>query len=240
MIAPAPSATYLTKTEIILEALRQRVMTGAYAPGQRLILRAIADEFACSDIPVREAMRSLASERLVTITPHEGARVAGLDSRELIEATQTRGLIEPTATVLAAMHITEETMKALALMIETMAAIAARDDAEAYGKLNRQFHRAILAHCPNRTMVQLIEDLWSRAERGLAVHRLFDAHLAKSMEHHLEIVRCIREQDLSGLRRISERHCAHGLAAVRKLCEDSSQASPVSMKRRRSSPDMPT
>lgn len=220
MTQPIAITAYLTKTEIILDVLRQRVMSGVYVPGQRLVLRTIANEFSCSDIPVREAMRSLAAEQLVTIAPHEGARVTHFDSRELVEQTQARSLLEPEANVLAAPHMSEEDFASMDNLLSQMTAIVDEGAEGDYGRLNREFHRVILGRCPNRTIVQLIEDLWGKAERGRAVHRVFDGHLGKSLSQHKEIVRAMKAGDLVGLRKVSERHCAHGLEAVRRLCEE--------------------
>lgn len=220
-------SAYATKTEIIQETLRQRILSGTLAPGQRLVLRALGEEFACSDIPVREAMRTLAAERLVTITPHEGARVTSYDAGELVHLTQTRSLLEPEATVLGGANITAEAMEQLKALLVQMHAIADGKSSADYGRLNREFHRAILNHCPNRVLASLIEDLWGRAERGRAVHRLLDGHLRTSIEQHEEIVRCISAGDLDALRTVSERHCAHGLAAVRRLSAEDMPARPV-------------
>jgi DNA-binding GntR family transcriptional regulator len=210
---------YRTKTQIIVDAVRGRIMSGESVPGERLIIRAIADQFACSDIPVREALRTLESEGLVTIVPHGGARVSELNGEELLELTEARSLLEPEATVQAAARMGPAEV---ALLREIAARMRSADAAAAadYGRLNREFHRAILVHCPNRMLHVLIEDLWDRAERGRAVHRLFEGHRGTSLEHHDEIVRCIAARDLGRLRAASLAHSAHGLAAIRRLIED--------------------
>jgi DNA-binding GntR family transcriptional regulator len=217
MASTSSLSAYRTKTDIILDALRQRVMSGELAPGQRLVLRAIADEFSCSDIPVREAMRALAAEGMVSIAPHEGARVTALQAGELIELTETRALLEPAATVSAGAVIEPAAIERLVAMVKAMRAVADGISNADYGRLNRKFHRTILAACPNRTLVQLIEDLWSKAERGRVVHRIFDGHMEVSMQHHEEILRCLKARDLVALRVIAEAHSAHGLAAVKRL-----------------------
>jgi DNA-binding GntR family transcriptional regulator len=217
-LAAVPS--YRTKTDIVLETLRTRIISGELVPGARLILREIGEEFACSDIPVREAMRALASEGLVAIVPHGGARVTELQADELIDLTETRSLLEPRATVSAGMAMPDAAVDALGQILEAMRAVAAGTSSEDYSRLNREFHRAILAHCPNRRLAALIDDLWGKAERGRLVHRIFRGHVTASMAQHEEIVAAIRARDEARLSAIADLHSAHGFAAVRRLAED--------------------
>lgn len=217
-LAAVPS--YRTKTDIVLETLRSRIISGELVPGARLILREIGEEFACSDIPVREAMRALASEGLVAIVPHGGARVTELQADELMELTETRSLLEPRATVLAGMAMPAAAVEVLLGILASMQAVAAGTSDEDYSRLNREFHRAILAHCPNRRLAVLIEDLWGKAERGRLVHRIFRGHVDASLAQHAEIVAAIQARDADRLAKIAELHSAHGFAAVRRLAED--------------------
>src|SRR4051794_23405426 len=90
--------SHTTKTEMIFQDLHSRINSGAYSAGKRLILRELAEEFGCSQIPVREAVNSLASLGLVVIVPHEGAHVAEVRLTELIEITEIRLILEREAT----------------------------------------------------------------------------------------------------------------------------------------------
>lgn len=220
----APLADYRTKTQIIVDTVRAQITSGEWAPGERLVIRTLAQGFDCSDIPVREALRTLASEGLVVIVPHGGARVSELDGRELVELTEARALIEPAATVAAAQAMPEGAVAVLRAMLDTMRRAKDELDDADYGRLNREFHHEILRHCPNRTLVGLIEDLWDRAERGRAVFRFFEGHKGTSLAQHEEIVRRIELQDFDGLKRVSERHSAHALAAIRRLVDDAQKS----------------
>ena len=211
-------ADYRTKTQIILDEVRARIVSGVLAPGERLIIRAVAEDFACSDIPVREALRTLESEGLVRIIPHGGARVTEFDGEELLELTEARALLEPEATVRAAKSMQLADVERLRGILDRMRSpdVSGAD----YGRLNREFHQAILAHCPNRIIVGLIEDLWARAERGRAVHRLFEGHRGTSTEHHEKIVGAITDRDFETLRAVCVAHAAHGVGAIRRLVDE--------------------
>lgn len=217
-------ADYRTKTQILLDEMRARIISGELAPGKRLVIRALANEFECSDIPVREALRTLASEGLVTIVPHGGACVSKLDGRELIELTEARALLEPEATVAAARVMPASARQELRHLLEKMRGAASGGSYGDYGRLNREFHEAILKHCPNQMLSQLIEDLRGRAERGRAVHGVFDGHVDTSMAQHEEMVRCIIQGDEQALRVVCVAHAAHGLDAVHRLVEADTKA----------------
>jgi DNA-binding GntR family transcriptional regulator len=215
---------FRTKAEVIVDALRARIMSGELLPKQRLVIRGLANDFSCSDIPVREALRTLSSEGLVTNVPHGGACVSALEGNELLELTETRSLLEPEATVAASRNMTTETLQRLRDLLGHLRNAADIGSALEYGRLNREFHRTILARCPNETLATLINSLWDRAERGRAVHGVFHGHVETSMAQHEQIIHQIAEHDEAALRAVCVEHSAHGLAAVRRFVEMDRQA----------------
>ena len=174
---------------------------------------------------MREALRTLASKGLVTNVPHGGACVSALEGDESIELMETRSLLEPEATVATVRMIAAETVRNLWVLLERLLTAADGSSSVEYGRLNREFHRTILAHCPNGTLAKLIDSLWDRAERGRAVCRMFDGHVETSMAQHEQIVRCIAERNEAALRAIFVEHFAHVLAAVHRFVEMDRRAS---------------
>ncbi len=215
---------FKTKTEVIVEALRARIISGDLFPKQRLVIRGLANEFSCSDIPVREALRTLSSEGLVTNVPHGGSCVSALEGNELLELTETRSLLEPEATVAASRRMTPNSLRQLRDLLERLRDAADSGSGLEYGRLNREFHQTILAHCPNEILANTINSLWDRAERGRAVHGVFHGHVETSMVQHKQIVRHIVEHDEAALRAVCLEHSAHGLDAVRRFVEMDRQA----------------
>jgi DNA-binding GntR family transcriptional regulator len=232
-MADVRKAEFRTKSQIVFDELKRRIVAGVLSPGTRLLLRPIALEFECSEIPVREAFRSLEASGLVQLVPHGGARVSELCVDDLVELTEIRAMLEPAATVAGAARIDENGLRELEGMIERMAGLADDNDAEAYGRLNRRFHSTIIRHCPNRKLVGLVNDLWDRAERALLVYRKGPEFLCESLKQHAEMVRLIRTGDLDGLRDLSRAHSQFGLEAVRGLAAwDEAPARAVSGGRR--------
>jgi DNA-binding GntR family transcriptional regulator len=205
---------------VILEELRDRISAGALAPGERLLLKPISEEFGCSEIPVREALRALQSEGLINVIPHAGAFVSAPNIDELIELTEIRGILEPEATVAAAPYIGAELMTELRQMLAEMSRLVQQNASEEYGRLNRRFHGVILNKAPNQKLVALVKDLWGQADRARLVYRKGPGFLVESVRQHTQIVDAIAEQDLATLRRLVAAHSQYGLDAVRSLAAE--------------------
>ena len=103
--------TTQTQTENSYARLREKLVAGGLAPGQRLVNRSLADEFEVSVIPLREAINRLASEGLVNQIPGTGAFVHSPDGRELQELLIFRESIESAAAE-AARHISDRELDA--------------------------------------------------------------------------------------------------------------------------------
>ena len=211
---------YRTRAQVILEELRDRISTGTLAPGDRLLLKPISEEFGCSEIPVREALRSLQAQGLITVIPHTGAFVSAPNIDELVELTEVRSILEPEATVAAAPHIDAHMISLLRQMLDEMQKLIERNAAEEYGRLNRRFHTSIVNKAPNQKLVSLVKDLWGQADRGRLVYKKGPSFLDESMRQHTEIVDAIEEKDLTRLRQIAAAHSQYGLNAVRSLAAE--------------------
>jgi DNA-binding GntR family transcriptional regulator len=210
-----------TKPQIVSDELRSRIIDGRLAPGQRIVLRQIASELGCSEIPIREALTSLASQGLIRLVPHGGTYVSDVDGQALLELSELRLLLEPAATCQAAAVMPVSALPKLFEMVEYMGNLAKQNDAAAYGLQNREFHETILAHCPNRRLAILITQTRDQAERGRAVYRL-PAHMDQSSEQHRQIVELIASRDIDKLHLVCVEHCRHVLVGMQSLLASAS------------------
>src|ERR1700716_301190 len=92
----------VTKQERLYRAIRERILSGAYGPGYRVVIDALAEEFEVSALPVREAIRRLEAEGLVVYRPNAGAQVAPADPGAFLEELTVLAVLEGYATSLAA------------------------------------------------------------------------------------------------------------------------------------------
>jgi DNA-binding GntR family transcriptional regulator len=216
---------YRTRAQVILESLRDRISSGILPTGERLLLRTLSEEFGCSEIPVREALRTLQAEGFINVIPHIGSFVSAPNISELVELTEIRSILEPEATVRAAPHVDAQTLSRLRDLLAQMRKLAQAGASEECGRVNRRFHVCILERSPNQKMISLLKDLWGQADRARLVYRKGPEFLAESMRQHALIVDAIAQKDLSGLRQLVTDHCQYGLNAVRSLAAEAAAGS---------------
>jgi DNA-binding GntR family transcriptional regulator len=156
----------LLKSEAIAKALRDRILSGELIEGVRLAQDSIAEEFGTSHIPVREALRLLASEGLVEVRPQRGAVVSTLDTQLVGELLEIRGLLEVQAMRWALVHLTDrDVSQAEAILSES----EATDDIELWLSSNWRFHQMIYRLSGRETLMTMLNLLNHRIERVIRV-----------------------------------------------------------------------
>lgn len=151
----------VSKSERVYRTLRERILDGQYTSGYRLVLDQIARELEVSPVPVREAVRRLEAEGLVTFTRNVGAQVRGVDVGQYTDAMQTLAWLEGAATRLAAPHLDADTLRrARSLNDDMRALIGDGFDPVRFTALNEQFHRMLCHACPNQHLTGLLRREW--------------------------------------------------------------------------------
>lgn len=159
----AAGARALSKSEAVYRQLRERILTGRYSAGYRLVLDQLAREFTVSPVPVREAIRRLEAEGLVTFTPNVGAEVTGIDTADYTDTMQVLAFLEGAATALAAPHLNNTRLAEATALNERMRTLRGADfNPVQFTELNEQFHRLLCTPCPNRHLLDLLDREWHR------------------------------------------------------------------------------
>ena len=185
-------ATHVSKHELAYSAVRQRIISGDYAPGARLVIPTLARELGVSALPIREALRRLEAEGLVQFDHNVGARV-GMGSMEDWEsAMHVLSLLEGYATALSAEHLGEADFAELHKINQALGDALERSDLAAAKDLNRQFHVRIYDACPNDYLMSLVRLGWDRLDslRGWDVYHLLmrGPHLVHEHAQLLEML----------------------------------------------------
>src|SRR4051812_30289195 len=136
-VQPSPRAT---KQQRVYETIRERILTGAYSPGFRVVIDALAAELGVSALPVREAIRRLQAEGLIVYRPNAGAQVAPAEPGLFAEELSVLALREGYATALAAPLLEEADLARLRETTALMASAMERMDPLAFGRHNHEFH----------------------------------------------------------------------------------------------------
>ncbi|GAA3897121.1 GntR family transcriptional regulator [Microbacterium invictum] len=173
--------------------IRDRIQGHAYSPGYRLVLGSIADELGMSVVPVREAIRRLEAEGLVTFERNVGARVSVVDEDQYVFTMQTLSLVEGYATSLAAPVLTAADLDHAAQINDRMDRMIEHFDAHAFTQLNQQFHQVLYAPCPNPHILELVDRSWSRLSglRDTSFAQIPDRP-RHSVQEHAQILELIR------------------------------------------------
>lgn len=189
---PSTRTTGVTKQERVYEAIRERILSGAYGPGYRVVIDALAEEFAVSALPVREAIRRLEAEGLVIYRPNAGAQVAPAEPGVFDEEMTVLAVLEGYATALAAPELTDADIGQLREINATMVSAMEQLDSLRFGRLNQEFHGTIHNRCPNATLVGMLRDVARRLD---AIRRTVFVQIpyrgAESVSEHNELIELI-------------------------------------------------
>jgi DNA-binding GntR family transcriptional regulator len=182
----------ITKQERVYRAIRERILNGEYAPGDRVVVDALADEFKFSALPVREAIFRLGAEGLVVHRPNAGAHVAPADPELYAQDLIVFALLEGYATADAAPFLSDEEVEQLREINRRMATAVDCLDRLSFVNLNQEFHDTIYKRCTNSVIVDLLRVTTKRLE---AIRRNVFLHIpyrgAASVVEHNELIELI-------------------------------------------------
>ncbi|APT83925.1 GntR family transcriptional regulator [Corynebacterium aquilae] len=159
---PSTNLTGYSKTQLAYQLVKEKITSGEFAPGHRIVLAPLAEMLNTSVVPVREALRQLEAEGLIEHERNVGARVAMVDRSDYLDCMFTIGVLEGAATAAAAPHLSADDLAHAAAINADMGKLLDNFDAAAFTDLNYRFHRALFNKCPNRRLVDLVESDWER------------------------------------------------------------------------------
>lgn len=214
--SPATPIQRQTIASMTVVALRERILRGDYPEGEPLRQDALADELGVSRIPVREALRQLEAEGLVTFNPHRGAVVSSLSLDEIAELFELRAEIECDLLSRAIPKTTQEQLDRATEVLDEFESALAAGEATRWGPLNWHFHAALYAPANRNFTMGVLQKLHHHSDRYFRMH-LFLAHGGtRANDEHRAIAAAVREKNVEVA---SELMRAHILGAGRSLCE---------------------
>ena len=187
---------YLPLRDVVFNTLRQAILKGELAPGERLMEIQLAQKLGVSRTPIREAIRKLELEGLVLMIPRRGAEVARISEKSLKDVLEVRRSLEELAIELACQRMTEEDMQALEEAQKAFKAALAAADVKV--------HEVIYGSTHNKRLVQILNNLREQMYR-------FRLEYIKD-EDKRQILQLEHEKILAALRL---RHMAEAKAVAR-------------------------
>lgn len=201
--------------EDVAERLRAQIFAHELAPGSWLDEQSLAQQFGISRTPMREAIKVLASEGLVTTKMNRGAYVTEVDRRDLEQIFTVLSLLEGEAAKETASKATEEELNLLDNLHHRLEKTAADRDVEQFFEINVKFHELIQDIASNTWMNGVIADLRKvlKLQRRDSLTRT--GRLQSSLLEHREILQAILKRDPTAAEAAMRKHLAQGLEAAK-------------------------
>jgi len=201
--------------EDVADRLREQIFSKLLAPGSWLDEQSLALQFGISRTPMREAIKALASEGLVTMKMRRGAYVTEVNRGDLEQIYTVLSLLESQAARESALKATEDELNLLDHLHHRLEKAAADRDMEQFFDINGKFHELIQEIAGNRWMNGVITDL----RKVLKLHRkdslTSTGRLQSSLLEHREILQAILRRDESAAEAAMQKHFARSLEAIR-------------------------
>src|ERR1700761_6129989 len=185
-----------TVQERVYGVLRDRLMRGGFAPGQKLKIAELAGALGTSAMPVREALNRLTAERAIESMPNRSMRVPALSRESLRDLMEARFAIEGLAVARAASNMDAPTLETLHNLITAQSEKDAEHISEASAEQNRAFHFAIYRQSGSAVLLPIIESLWLQFGpylRGAAER--FDGAGGRGTNFHVEMLEALSRND---------------------------------------------
>jgi DNA-binding GntR family transcriptional regulator len=200
--------------EVVAERLREQIFSHELTPGSWLDEQSLALAFGISRTPMREAIKVLASEGLVTTKMNKGAYVTEVDRRDLEQIFTILSLLEGQAAKETAIKATEGQLTQLDNLHHRLEKAAADRDIEQFFEINVKFHDLIQEIAGNKWMNGVIVDLRKvlKLQRRDSLSRT--GRLLSSLVEHREILQAILKRDPSAAEAAMRQHLARGLEAT--------------------------
>lgn len=201
---------------LIYRQLKDALMNGDFFPGQRLIVRELAERFETSPMPVRQALQRLTSEEALIDLLHRGVIVPKASVNVISDLVRVRCMVEGAAAEWAASTITLAEIQEADAINDKMVNCVKKVDGDAdYLALNRQFHFLVYGASRSRTLLSTIERLWLRAGPWLNIMRQ-GTMMGLGFDHHAAVIAALRAGD--------------GNKAKRAIAADISDAADIMMR----------
>jgi DNA-binding GntR family transcriptional regulator len=200
-------------TDTIYELLRDRILSGVYAPGERLPVDQIARQLGVSQTPVKGALGLLVSEDLVRTSPRRGTFVAEIDERALTESLTIRTALELLAAETLLLHVTAgdiERLRELAYRIQIATEVGE------HFRLNLEFHEVLVNLSGNLRLAEIYRQLKAHIQMALIHSRSehWTGRVPNETDEHLAILAAIEANDRDALKAAIEVHLTHARASL--------------------------
>ena len=205
---------FLPLRDVVFNTLRQAILTGELKPGERLMEIHLANKLGVSRTPIREAIRKLELEGLVTMIPRRGAEVAQITEKSMNDVLEVRRAMDALCVELACDRITPEELQDLKKACDTFEAAVKTDDIKQIAQADVAFHDIIYAATDNRRLIQLLNNLREQMYRYRIEYLKKKECYPQLLEEHQTIIDSIESRDKDRATQITGQHIKNQAEAV--------------------------
>ena len=198
-----------TLRERILSTIRAAIVNGEIRPGTRIMEPELAERFGISRTPIREAIRQLESEGLISVIPRKGAIVASISPQDISNFYELKMILEGHAARLAAKNLTENDLAKMETVNRQIEAASAKKNLSRVLDLQNEFHEIFLRACGNDKLLAIVQNLVMQFQRI----RLMPAMLGRikgSIRQHTEIIEAFRRKDAARAEELVRKNSIYG------------------------------
>jgi DNA-binding GntR family transcriptional regulator len=200
--------------------LRDMIMEGVFKPGEKIQEQDLCVRFGVSRTPIREALRVLAAEGFLTLTPNRGARIALSSVEEIEEFYPIIGALEGLAGELACSRITDDEIKHIEKLHERMVARYHKGELGASKRLNREIHEAIFEAAGNAALTAHYRNLMIRTHSIRYFVRKSPERWREALDDHERMITALRARDGVRLGQILREHLQHKVGMIKEALEE--------------------
>jgi DNA-binding GntR family transcriptional regulator len=207
-------------TSAVADKLRDRIIRGEIPEGSQLRQDAIATQYKVSRIPVREALRQLDAEGLITIVPNRGAVVPALSPDDIEELFSIRALLEPEVLGLSVPRLTEQDFTdAEAVLRRYVSELRREDHLAAWGRLNWQFHSLLYSRANQPRFMAIIRNVNNSGERYTRLQLYLTHGTKRANEEHHQILELCRKRDVAAACKLLRQHIRYAGESLKQALE---------------------
>ena len=224
---------FTTKKDYAYEQIKNDILTNKLKPGDKLVIRSLAEKYDMSYIPIREAISQLFHEGLVQSIPYTGTQVAKISAEKVFETTALRYEVEGLCLRTALPHITPADIDGLYAQIRELRALYEAGDLAKYMIANRAFYTSFYDKSPYQYIRSYVQELYETSRTNTSL--IAPEHIPTSLEQHQQLVRLVELGDTEGAVRCHREQKCDAIRAVfavmRRALEDPKllESSPVSV-----------
>ena len=207
-------------TSAVADRLRDQIIRGIIPEGDQLRQDAIAKEYRVSRIPVREALRQLEAEGLISIVQHRGAVVRALSPDDVEELFTIRALLEPELLKLSIPHLTEKDFADADKILRTyVSELKHADHVGAWGQLNWEFHSVLYSRSNRPYFMSVLRIINNNGERYTRLLLFLTRGMDRANKEHRKLLDLSRQRDVPAACELLRHHILDAGRSLKELLQ---------------------